>query len=336
MKKRLICVLCAAALLLGALAGCGGKPETVKIGVSFGAGPAARWPMEIAYMEEYAAELGIEIDARLNLKDSATTQDEDCLDLIDSDIDALILMPRDATATEPIVQHALDKKVPVVDYARAIQNQPVDIFVGYDCGRIGQAMGQYLAETVYTGDYILLQGEPTDTNAVLLYEGAMRYIEPIKKDINIILDAAVPGWQPEAAKQMVKEAVTANGGKVDAILAPNDALAGACAEALDELGVTQPVVITGMDAELAAVRRIVNGRQDITFYMDLREMARIAVDEALHLARGEKLGANAEFPTDDGGLIPSHLITGQVITEKNIDKLLIETGYFTHDEVYAP
>ena len=90
------------------------------------------------------------------------------------------------------------------------------------------------------------------------------------------------------AKKLVKEAIAANGNRIDAIFASNDRLAGAAAEALEELHVTNHAVITGMDAELAAIKRILAGTQDATIYMDLRELAYAAVDEAYNLPRRKR------------------------------------------------
>lgn len=309
--------------------------EPIKIGVSFGVGDAARWPTEQGYMEDRAKELGADIEVRLNKTDEPKTQTQDCIEMIDSGINVLILTPRDTSAVKDIVDYAKEKNVPVVNYARVITNEKVDLFVGYDSGRIGQAMGQYLAELVYEGDYIILRGDPADNNAQLLYDGAMRYIEPIKDKINIILDAPVPGWSADEAKKMVLEAVTANGGTVDAIFAPNDKIAGACRAALDELGVTTPVVITGMDAELDAAKRIVAGTQGATIYMDLKELATSAVDQACNLATGKPAQANTNFDNGTEGGIEASLITGKLVTKENVDKLLIDTGYYTSEQIYG-
>lgn len=324
-----------AAFAVCLLTGCNSQKKEVKIGVSFGVGPAVRWTQEKTYMEEQAKKLGINVNIRFNTTDKPKTQEQDCFELIDSGISVLIIIPRNVYATENIIAYAKEKKVKVISYARIISGQPVDMFVGYDSRRIGQMLGQYLSEMVHTGDYILLRGDSNDHNAKLLYEGAMRYIGPIKNNINIILDEAVPGWLPETAKKMVLEAVAANDNKVDAILAPNDKIAGACAEALAELGVTRPVVITGMDAELDAVRRIVNGTQDVTVYMDLVELARTAVSEAYHMATGQKVNVNAEFNNQSAKPVDSNLITGKLITAQNIDKILIDSGRFTREEIYG-
>lgn len=331
-KKSGILVL---GILMLCLSGCAKKNSDVKISVSMGVGPAARWGIEKEYMETRAKELGVNIEVRLNKGDGPKTQEDDCKEMIDGGADVLILVPRDAGKVQTILAYAKEKKVPVISYARAVLGEKVDLFVGYDSNRIGQKMGQYLSEMVFKGDYILLQGDENDNNATLLKDGAMRYIDPIRKDINILLDAPVPGWDPAVAKDMVKEAVAANNNQIDAILAPNDKLAGACAEALAELGVEKHVVITGMDAELDAVRRIAAGTQDVTFYMDLKVLATTAVDEACHMAKGEKVNVNAEFDNQSGETIASNLITGQLVTKENLDKVLIENGYFTKEQVYG-
>lgn len=333
MQKRIISVICFV-LLSTCLTACS-SAKNPKIGVSFGVGSAVRWENEKKYMEEHAAESGADIEVRLNKTDEPKTQEEDCKELIDSGIDVLILTPRDINAVDGILEYAKEKDVPIIDYARAILGQEVLLFVGYDSNRIGQKMGQYLTEMVYEGDYIILQGDESDNNAALLYEGAMRYIDPIKDKINILLDASVAGWDPAAAKQMVLDAVSANGNQVDAILAPNDALAGACVEALAELGVTDHVVITGMDAELDAAKRIAAGTQDATVYMDLQELAYMAVDQAIHVAKGEKVEVNVQFDNQNGKPIDANLITGQLITKDNLDKILIDSGYFAKEEVYG-
>lgn len=333
--KRMLTILCASALLLGLATGCGKSDEPVKIGVSLGVGAASRWEIEKTAMEERAQEQGAQIEVRLNRTDTPLTQTQDCIEMIDGGIDVLILTPRDASKVDEILDYAKSKKVPVISYARVVLGRPVDLFVGYDSTRIGQRMGLYLTELVYEGDYIILSGDEGDNNAKLLAQGALHYIDPIRSKINVILETSVPGWSPEEAERMVKEAVAANGGHVDAIFAPNDKLAGAAAKALEELGVTEHVAITGMDAELAALQRIVAGTQECTIYMDLEELANTAVDEAIHLGRGEKVTTNADYDNQSGGTIPANLITGRLVTKENLDKLMIESGFFTREEIYG-
>lgn len=332
--KKFISSLLIVLMVIG-LSGCKSAPETVKIGVSFGVGAAARWEKELEYMQAYADEQKIPIEIRLNRTDEPLTQAEDCKEMIDNGINVLIITARDVYNMKETIEYAKSKNVPVISYARLIMNDTHDLYIGYDSNRIGQKMGQYLSETVINGNYAILHGDPKDANALQTYQGAMRYIEQIEPDINIILDAAVEGWSVDEAKKLLKEALIANDNKVNAIFAPNDKIAGASREVLKELGITDKVYITGMDAELDAIKRIVNDEQDMTVYMDLKTLAEKAVIEAVKLAKAEKTDINSTV--DNAGEVPqnSHLITGQTITKENIDKVLIGTGVFAKEDVYG-
>ena len=308
LKKWLSCI-CAAILLLG-LGGCEDNSRKVKIGVSIGAGGAARWQKDMAFMQERAKALGADIELRLNLPDSSKTQAEDCLEMLSDGIDVLIITPNNTRKVDDVLMYAKQKNTKVVSYARAVMGGSVDLFVGYDCYKIGQNMGQHLTEKVYHGDTIVLK-------------------------LNMVLDAYVPKWSPAEAKKLVKEAVAANGNRIDAIFASNDRLAGAAAEALEELHVTNHAVITGMDAELAAIKRILAGTQDATIYMDLRELAYAAVDEAYNLATKKKVNVNSELGNDGSNKINAFLINGKVVTRENINKVLIEPGHFTKEDIYS-
>lgn len=343
MKK--IALLCVAIGMSACLFGCGDN-EVPKIGVSLGVGSSLRWAQERVYMEERAQELGVEIEVHLSREHEDTSQMEDCINLINSGIDVLIMRPKDTEGIEEVIQLAAQKKVEIINYASLAEGQPIDLFVGYDCTQIGQTQGRFLSEMVTNGDYILLSGDPGDKFVSnFLYEGAMEYIDPIRDDINIILDASVPGWKPDEAKSMVREAILENGNKVDAILAPNDRIAGACAEVIGELGITKPVIITGMDAEVEAAQRIVAGTQSCTIYMDGRTLANTAVEEAYKLAIGEKPKINTEVENGSGtpipgnlinsSTVPANLIAGQLVTKENLDKVLIENNYITKEQVYG-
>lgn len=323
-----------AIIMVLSLTACKGTDKKVKIGVSFGVGAAIRWENEKKYMEDAAKELGVDIEIRLNKTDTPKTQKEDCFELVDSGIDALIVTPRDVNKAKEIVDYAKEKGVKVISYARVIIGEPIDLYVGYDSNKMGQSMGKYIIEKAYKGDYIILKGDENDFNTSLLYEGCMKYIDTIKDDINVILDDYVPKWSPDTAKEMVKEAIIKNNNKIDAILAPNDALAGACASALEELGITTPVVITGMDCELTALQRIVNKKQDMTVYIDLKSSARSAIQEAVNLALGKEVKINAAFDNESEKRIDAYLVNGQTIVSENIQTQIIDKGLFTKEDIY--
>lgn len=336
MIRRILSALTATALLFS-LGACASAPKTIKIGASMGVGGAARWPQELAYMQARADELGIEFEGRLSTDEEAQPQFEDCKALIDSGIDVLLLTPRKVDSVSEILAYAAEHKVKVISYARCVMNDPIDLYIGFDTNQIGRLLGKYLSEVVYEGDYILLRGDPGDFNTEPLYAGAMTYIEPMTKEgVNIIFDDYVPGWSADTAKQLVMEAVQKNGGKVDAILAPNDGLAGGAVEGLIAAGVDPATVaVTGMDAELSALQRIVTDAQNITVNLDLKELASSAVDQAAAVARGEKVEVNTAVENGSGAPVSAFLVSGKTVTRENLDRLFIDTGIYTRDEIYG-
>lgn len=335
MIKYFSCILLF--ILAVGLVACEKEKPKPKIGVSFGVGAAVRWQQEKAYMEERAKQLGLAIEVRLNQSDTPKTQIEDCLEMIASGIDVLIYTPRNVRKIDEVVTYAQQHNVKVISYARAAMGKNVDLYIGYDTYKIGQSMGQHLVEKVYQGDIIVLQGDLDDFNATMLHYGAMKYIKPLidKGDLRLLVDAPVAGWLPDEAKRIVRKALLANDKKIDAILAPNDKLAGACIEVLQELDIKKPVLVTGMDAELAALKRIVAGTQDITVHLDLRDLAYTAIDEAYNMATKKKVTTNSAFDNESAKKIDAYLVNGKVITKQNIDKYLIEAGYFTKEQVYG-
>lgn len=308
-----------------------------KLGISFSVGPALRWQKESAFMQERAKALGLEVDMRFDTSGDPDKQIADCLELIDNGASVLIIMPRNVRQMGEVLTYAAQKDVKVISYARAIMDNKVELFVGYDCYKIGQSLGKHLTEKVYKGDVIVLKGDAADFNTPMLYYGAMQYIRPLVGEggLRIILDEYVAKWSPGEAKQMVKKAVAANKNHVDAILAPNDKLAEAAAEALQELKITKTVVITGMDAELSALKRLVNGTQDVTVHLDLKDMAYAAVDEANNIIKSRELSVNSVLDNEKAEKIKAYLVNGKIVTRENIDKVLIEPGYYSREEIYG-
>lgn len=334
---RKLLVLLVMVLAVGSLAGCEKSKEKPKLGASFGVGSAPRWAKERDFMIAHANEIGVELLVRFNVGGKPTTQLQDCFELVDSGIDVLIIMPRDSRQLDDILEYTKKKNVKVLSYARAAMNENVSLYVGYDTYKIGQGIGKHLTEKVYKGKYIIMKGDANDFNTPPLYNGTMKYIEPLVAtgDITILGDFFVPKWSAETAKQLLREVLEANNNDVDAIVAPNDILAGAAREVLKELNITKPVLISGMDASIEAVQRIAAGEQEMTVYMNLETMARTAVSEAYNLASKKAVNVNSELGGDGVAKINAFLVNGQIITKENLDKVLIESGVYTREQIYG-
>lgn len=330
-KKLLACFL-----LLFLCVGCDNATKP-KLGISFGVGPAKRWPVEMNLMVERAKELGMDVDARLNKTDTPKTQTEDCIDMIDNGISTLILVPRDANKTDEILDYARKKNVKVLLYARTILGKNLDFFVGYDTYKIGQSLGSHLSEKTYKGSVAILKGDANDFNVPLLNDGAMKYFQPLVEqgDLTIILDEYIDGWNPEIARKKLTAAIKKNNHQVDAIFAHNDIMAGVAAEVVKELGIKNHVVIVGMDAELPAIKRLVNGTQDATVYMDLKPWPSPPQTKRTIWPLTNPPTSIAAIDNKSASTIKAYLVNGKIITRENIDRQLIDTGVYTREEVYG-
>ena len=122
--------------------------------------------------------------------------------------------------------------------------------------------------------------------------------------------------------------------KVNAILAPNDPTAGAAIKALEEQGLVDKVVVTGQDADLDAIRRIVKGTQSMTVFKDTRELGKTAIDSAINLVKGETINTNSTI-NNGKKIVPAILKPSIVVTKKNIDDIIIKSGYWSKEEVYG-
>ncbi len=323
------------ALMLTSFTGCKKANSQLSIGVSIAVLNAERWKKDIAYMTKYAEELGVKIETQLSDQDPEH-QLEICRDMIDRGIDVLILTPANATQAADIVKLAHQNKVKVISYDRVVLNEAVDLVITFDGIKVGELQGKFLAETADSGNYIVFSGDKDDFNASIYLQGAMEYLQPMADSgaINIVAQSDLPKWSPDEAKRIVQETLAAYDNDIQAILAPNDTTARGCIEALTEVGLEGKVAVTGMDANIAAVQRVIDGTQGMTVFKDIRQLAKTAVEQAVKLGKGEKTNENAVLDTNSKSPVLSLYVEPQLVINANLERVLIESGFYTRDEVY--
>ena len=288
-----------------------------------------RWVRDREAMQIFSEKKGVDLIIE-NADTDVTKQDSQVDDLISKKVDILILAPVDSVAAIPMVEKAHKAGIPVIAYDRFIDNS--DLYVSFDNIRIGEFQGRFLTQRVPRGNYILMSGDPRDRNSKFYKDGAMEYIQPLidKRDITIVTDKAIENWNPKNAFKIVQDSLIANNNKVDAILAPNDATAGAAIEALQTQGLDPSnIPVTGQDADLAAARRIVQGTQAMTIFKDTRQLGNVAIDAAIKLANKELIEINETVVN-----VSSVLLTPVVVTKENLDEVVIKSGYLKQNEVY--
>jgi D-xylose transport system substrate-binding protein len=323
-----------ASLCLALCAGCREK-GSLKIGVSLPTQREERWVRDRAAMEEAAKKRGIEL--RVEVADNdPSRQLEQSTQLIQSGVKVLILGPQDTSAAAAIVDKASAAGVKVIDYDRLVRGTSADfVFLSFDNVKIGEMQGVFLTRAKPKGNYVVLAGSPSDTNARLYRDGAMRFITPLvtKGDVRVVSDQWVKDWQPAEAERLMEQALQQ--GPVDAVLAPNDGTAAGCIHALAAHGLAGKVPVTGQDAELAAVRRLMDGTQSMTVFKDTRELGRKAIEIAVDLAEGRAVDTQNQTLFNGARNVPSVLLPAYVVTKDNVDETVVRSGYLTHDQIVA-
>ena len=333
-KATVVLALVLSAVMLSTIGSCAPKVKKIKIGLSLPTQREERWARDKTTMLAEGLKGGVEIKLQISDNDAAK-QISQCENLLAQGIDVLILAPNDAKSASTIVEKAHKANIKVISYDRLVLNCDLDIYLSFDNVKVGEIQGEYITKLVPKGNYIVLSGAPTDNNAALFKQGAMKFIQPLvdKKDIKIVMEQGVKDWQPSEAMKLVEQSLTANNNKIDAILAPNDGTAGGAIQALAAQKLAGIIPITGQDAELAAAQRIVEGSQTMTVYKDTRMLGAKAIEIAIKIVKGEALDINNKV--NNGKIdVPSILLTPLMVDKSNIDEILVKSGYLKAADVY--
>lgn len=362
--KKVLALLTVFVLLMGLMAGCSSSNNSsssdtsngssndnsnasdtnassgkIKIGLSLATLQEERWQRDRDAFKEKAESLGAEVLIQ-SANGDENLQNNQVENLLSQDLDLLVIIPQNADSAAALVEEAHQAGVKVISYDRMIMNADVDLYISFDNEKVGELQGQYLTQNVPKGLYYIFSGSPTDNNAKYFKAGAMKYIQPLvdKGDIKIGYEQAIEGWKPDKAMQLMEDALTKNNNKVDAVLAPNDGTAGGIIQALAAQGLAGKVPVTGQDADLAAIKRIIEGTQSMTVFKDARKEAAKAAEMAVQMAQGKDVSQLADIngKVNNGKIdVPSVLLTPVTITKDNIDKELIDSGWFTKEQVYG-
>ncbi|HEY2830027.1 MAG TPA: substrate-binding domain-containing protein [Thermoanaerobaculia bacterium] len=307
----------------------------VRIGFSMDTLKEERWQRDKELVEKRAKEAGAALDVQVaNGDDAVQTKQAD--NMLTKGVDVLIVAPHNGEIAASIVEAAHRKGVPVIAYDRLIRNADVDLYISHQVVRIGEMQGEYALQHAPKGNYVLIGGSPTDYNAILLHEGQMKILKPAidRGDIKVVSDQYAREWKAEEALRITEDALTKSGNKIEAIVASNDGTAGGAVSALEAAGLGGKVVVTGQDAEMAALQRIVKGTQTMTIYKPIQPLAYGAVDAALQLAKKQKVAAPDKINNGKKD-VPAILIAPIAVDKSNIDATVIKDGYHTHAEIYG-
>jgi len=295
-----------------------------------------RWRREKEIFETRAAQLGAAAEFRAAEGD-AGRQLEMARGLMDAGVDLIILVAVDAEAAGDIVALAKSRGAPIIAYDRLVKNSPLDLFVSFDATRTGTLQAETAVRAGQGARILVLAGSPADVNAHMLYKGQMEILKPAAEEGRIkLLDACwVPDWDPEQAYRLTAECIKKNG-EPDAVVASNDGTAGGAVKAIKELLPGKKVAVTGMDAELAACRRIVEGSQTMTVYMPIKLQASRTIEAALLMLRGEDIPGITDR-VDNGMIeVPAILLRPVKVDAENLEEVVMADGFHKREDIFGP
>lgn len=344
---KAIKVSAATLLVASTLAACGvvndgsdkGKDEKKKddklvIGFSMDTLKEERWQKDKDLFEAKVKELGAEVKTLAANGDDAA-QLSQAEQLISEGVDVLVVVPHNAEASAAIVDKAHKEGIKVISYDRLIKNSEVDYYISFDNVRVGEMQAQAIVDKAPKGNYAYIGGADTDNNAILFRQGAMNILQPLidKGDIKLVYDQYSKDWKPEEALKNMENALTANKNNIQAVVAANDGTGGGVIQALKAQGLAGKVPVSGQDAELAALQRIVEGTQTMTVYKPINAIATKAAEMAVTLAKGDKLEADKKV--NNGKIdVPSILLDPMAVSKDNIADTIIKDGYQKLEDVY--
>ncbi|MER6421445.1 substrate-binding domain-containing protein [Streptomyces sp. NPDC001137] len=274
-----------------------------------------------------------------NAGQNAAKQAAQMQKMIDDKVDIILLDAVDSHAIAGEVKKAKDAGIPVIAYDRLAEG-PIDAYISFDNELVGEVQGRTLLEALGSGvdtsdKIVMMNGSPTDPNAKQFKAGAL---SELNGKVTIAKSYDTTDWDPKNAQANMKAAIEAIGkGNIAGVYSANDGMAGGIVKALEDAGVTKMPPLTGQDAELAAVQRIVSGEQYMSVYKSYPQEAAAAAQMAVAKVQGKEIEFDAltqdtvDSPTDKG--IPAQLVTVTALTRKNIKSTVVADGIYKVSQI---
>lgn len=351
-RMRRAAVAVAAGAMAVSLAACGSAKEAgekpkdsaavgdaIKVGLLLPENQTARYEkFDKPLIEKKVAELtrGKGEVVYANAKQDATTQNSQVDTMITNKVNVLIVDAVDSKAIAGAVKRAKDAGIPVVAYDRLAEG-PIDAYTSFDNEEVGKVQGKALLEALgdkaKDGQIVMMNGSVTDPNAKLFKSGAHSVLDG---KVNVGKEYDTVEWKPENANTNMAAALSALGkDKVVGVYSANDGMAGGIITALKAAGLSTLPPVTGQDAELAGVQRIVSGEQFMSVYKPYAPEASAAAEMAVALAKGEKIDGiiNQKVDSPTTKAVPSVLIPVVSLTKANINDTVVKDGVYKVEEI---
>ncbi|ERJ13090.1 sugar ABC transporter substrate-binding protein [Haloplasma contractile] len=337
--------------------------EKVNIGIVLPTKEEPRWVQDEARFRAALEDTDYSVEILFSQGDSAKEK-SNVEALLSKGIDVLIIAPHDGAAAAAAIQSAKNDGVKVISYDRLVTDtDAVDYYITFDSKSVGAAQAEYLVEQA--GDALvadaslplfLYAGAASDNNAFLFFEGALEVLKPYiengafevqnyngnvdltsathtRAELADVINVITTNWHFGDAKNLAESNLT-NFDQEDAtayVLAPNDGTARSIADVFNGDANISDYVITGQDAEEASIQYIIDGKQDMTVFKDVRKLVTGAIDMATNLLEGKSISTDGSY--NNGEIdVPAVQVPVDVVDADNVQQILIDSGYYDADK----
>ena len=353
MGKKILCALMSVAMVATLLVGCGGAAGKggKKVGVAMPTQSSERWINDGANMKKQLEELGYEVDLQY-AEDDVQAQVSQIENMIASGAKCLVIASIDSSALVNVEKQAKDAGIPVIAYDRLLMDtDAVSYYATFDNKGVGTAIGKYIVDNAGLDPAApqtieLFMGSPDDNNAHMLYAGLMEQIQPFLDNGALVCKSGqidfesnnTLRWDQQTAMKRCEDLLTRYYADedLDICACAYDGLSYGCMAALEGAGYTDAnwPLITGQDAELMATKHIINGKQTMSIAKDTRLLAQKCVTMVQAVLEGKEPEINDTDQYNNGVIVvPSYLCTPQPVDKDNYKEILIDSGYYTEDQL---
>ena len=345
MKKVLFVLLALALCLTASIA------SAEKVGVSMPTKDLQRWNQDGANMQAQLEAAGFEVDLQFASNDVATQQAQ-LENMINSGCDVLVISAIEGSSLGTQLALAAENDVIVIAYDRLIMDTPnVNYYATFDNYGVGTIQGTYVKETLdldnAEGPFNIefTAGDPGDNNAGLFFSGAVDVLKPYIESGKLVVksgqtefsDVATPAWATETAQNRAENILSsyyADGSNVDVWLCSNDSTALGVTNALAANYNGEYPIITGQDCDIANTKNMIAGKQSMSVFKDTRTLAAQVVKMVGQILKGEEVDVNDTETYDNNVIVvPSFLCEPVFADANNYKELLIDSGYYTEDQL---
>jgi len=361
MKKFLktVATLVVAAFMAVTVSACS-SDSGVSVGIVLPTKDEPRWVQDEQRFKDALA--GTSYSTEILFSQGSSAKEKENVDtLINKGIKVLIICPQDGDAAAAAVEAAKKEGIKVISYDRLITNtDAVDYYVTFDSIAVGKAQGQYLIDHAKGSGVplYLYAGAASDNNAFLFFQGAWEVLQPKIKDgtfkiansseavglqdnatltrdqMSKIIGQVTTNWDANEAKNKAQTHLTAASSDMKgnvAILAPNDGTARSIADVFASDSAITSFAVTGQDAEKASVQYIIDGKQSMTVFKDVRTLVKDAMAMAVTILDGKDPQTTGSY--NNGKIEVKAKQTDVIVVEQsNVKKELVDSGYYKAED----